>query len=81
MAVGEGGDVVGLDGGEHRDAQLVAAELAVGLGVDDAVGAQRRRRSRRRRPCRRSRWCRSSWLRSDGLATNGCANVLASAQP
>ena len=39
--VGEGGDVVGLDGREHRDAQLVAAELAVGLGVDDAVGAQR----------------------------------------
>ena len=34
--------VVGLDRREHADAQLVAAELAVGLGVDDAVGAQRR---------------------------------------
>ena len=33
-------DVVGLDGREHRDPQLVAAELAVGLGVDDPVGAQ-----------------------------------------
>ena len=30
----------GSIGGEHRDAQLVAAELAVGLGVDDPVGAQ-----------------------------------------
>jgi hypothetical protein len=36
------GDVVGLDGREHGDAQLVAAELAVGLGVDDAVGPQHR---------------------------------------
>ena len=34
-------DVLGVDGREHRDAQLVAAELAVGLDVDDAVGAQR----------------------------------------
>ena len=33
-------DVLGVDGREHRDAQLVAAELAVGLDVDDAVGAQ-----------------------------------------
>ena len=31
----------GLDRREHRDAQLVAAELAVRLDVDDAVGAQR----------------------------------------
>jgi hypothetical protein len=30
-------DVGRLDRGEHRDAQLVAAELAVGLGVDDPV--------------------------------------------
>jgi hypothetical protein len=29
--------------GEHRDPQLVAPELAVGLDVDDPVGAQRRR--------------------------------------
>ena len=35
------GHVVGVDGREHRDAQLVAAELAVRLGVDDPVGAQR----------------------------------------
>src|SRR5690606_20374613 len=33
-------DVVGLDGHEGRDAQLIAAELAVRLGVGDAVGAQ-----------------------------------------
>ena len=34
-------DVARVDRGVHRDPQLVAAELAVGLGVDDAVGAQR----------------------------------------
>ena len=39
-AAGQRGDVVGFDGGEHRDPQLVAAEFAVGLGVDDAVSAQ-----------------------------------------
>ncbi len=33
-------DVVGLDRREHPDPQLVAAELAVGLDVDDPVGAQ-----------------------------------------
>ena len=32
----------GLDRREHPDPQLVAAELAVGLDVDDAVGAQGR---------------------------------------
>ena len=37
---GEGGDVVGLDGGEHAHPELVAAELAVRIGVDDAVGPQ-----------------------------------------
>src|SRR4051812_47546228 len=40
-AGGERLDVLRLDGGEHGDAQLVAAELAVGLDVDDPVGAQR----------------------------------------
>ena len=39
-AGGQRGDVGRVDGGVHRDAELVAAELAVGLGVDDAVGAQ-----------------------------------------
>ena len=39
-AAGEGGDVVGVDRREQRDAELVAAELAVALGVDDAVVAQ-----------------------------------------
>ena len=39
-AGGERLDVGRVDGGVHRDPQLVAAELAVGLGVDDAVGAQ-----------------------------------------
>src|SRR3954468_18978833 len=38
---GELRDVLGLDGREHRDAHLVATQLAVGLDVDDPVGAQR----------------------------------------
>ena len=38
--VGEGDEVVGLDRGEHRDPELVATELAVGLDIDDPVGAQ-----------------------------------------
>ena len=42
-AAGQGGDVVRLDGGEHADAQLVAAQLAVRLDIDDVVGAQRLR--------------------------------------
>ena len=58
-AGGERLDVGRVDRGVHRDPQLVAAELAVGLGVDDPVGAQGLRRSRRRRSTRRSRWCRS----------------------
>ena len=33
-------DVAGIDRGEHPDAQLVAPELAVRLGVDDAVRPQ-----------------------------------------
>src|SRR6185295_20419844 len=40
-AGGERLDVVGVDRREHPDPQLVAAELAVGLDVDDPVGAQR----------------------------------------
>ena len=39
-AADELADVVGLDRREARHAQLVAAQLAVGLDVDDAVGAQ-----------------------------------------
>ena len=39
-AGGEGLDVGGVDSGEHRHAQLVAAELAVGLNIEDAVGAE-----------------------------------------
>ncbi len=35
-----------VGGGEHRDPQLVAPELAVRLDVDDPVGAQRRRQIR-----------------------------------
>ena len=42
-APGEGGDVVGLDGGEQGDPELVAAQLAVALGVDDPVVAEHRR--------------------------------------
>src|SRR3954451_681322 len=39
-AGGQRRDVVGVDGREHADPQLVAAQLAVGLGVDDAVRAE-----------------------------------------
>src|SRR6202035_3008515 len=39
-AFGERADVVGFDGREHRHPQLVAAEFAVRLGVDDAVCPQ-----------------------------------------
>ena len=54
-AGGQGADVVGVDGREHADPQLVAAELAVGLDVDDAVARAAPWRSPRRRPSRRSR--------------------------
>ncbi len=40
MRRAQGGHVVGLDRREHGDAELVASQLAVGLGVDDPVGAQ-----------------------------------------
>ena len=33
-------DITRFDGGEHPDAQLVAAELAIGLDIDDPVGSQ-----------------------------------------
>src|SRR3954465_12518348 len=39
-ALRQGGHVVGVGGGGHADPPLVAAEVAVGLGVDDAVRAQ-----------------------------------------
>src|SRR5262245_29992498 len=38
---GEDLEVAGLDRREHGDPELVAAELAIGLGVHDPVGAQR----------------------------------------
>ena len=64
---GERGDVVGVDGGEQGDAQLVAAELAVALGVDDAVGPQdladRGGVDRRRR----GRSVATTWLRMAGV--------------
>ena len=44
---------------------------AVRLGVDDAVGAQGRRRTRPRRPRRRSRSSPTTGLRRSGSATNG----------
>src|SRR4051794_38259691 len=39
-AAGQRLDVIRVDRREHRDPQLVAAELAVGLRVHDSVGAQ-----------------------------------------
>src|SRR3954452_9225559 len=39
-ALGERSDVRRIDGGEHADANLVAPELPVALGVDDAVRTQ-----------------------------------------
>ena len=56
-AAAELADVVGVDVGEHPDPELVAAQLAVGLGVDDARSPAASRRSPPRRPrgSRRSR--------------------------
>ena len=72
-ARGERGDVVGLDRREHADAQLVAPELAVALGVDDAVGPQHRAtRSAASTPSSRS-MVPTTWLRCAGSATNGVA--------
>src|SRR5580658_1401107 len=34
------GHVLRIDGREHGDAELIAAELAIGLGVHDPVGPQ-----------------------------------------
>ena len=54
----------GSTAGNIADPQLVAAQLAVGLDVDDPVRAQRRGDARRRRRPRRSRSCRrpaSAW--------------------
>src|SRR4051812_10498643 len=45
-AGGERLDVRRLDGREHRDPQLVAAQLAVGLDVHDAVLAEHLRHHR-----------------------------------
>jgi hypothetical protein len=36
-AVGQRGNVLGVDGREQADAKLVPTELAIGVGVDDAV--------------------------------------------
>ena len=40
MQAQQRGHVLGVDAREHRDAQLVAPEFAIGIGVDDPVGAQ-----------------------------------------
>ena len=63
--------VGGLDRGEHADPQLVAPELAVGLDVDDAVRAQRRRDRGGVDGARRSRSCRRPASACAGSATNG----------
>src|SRR5262245_11535613 len=42
-AGGEGGHVLRVHRREHADAKLIAPELPVGLGVDDAVGSERPR--------------------------------------
>ena len=72
-AAGQGLDVGGVDGGEQRHPQLVAAQLAVGLGVDDAVGPQHLGDRRwRRSPSARS-IVATTGLRWAGSATNGVA--------
>ena len=58
--------------GNMPDAQLVAAELAVRLGVDDAVGAQHRRH-RGGVDRRRGRWCPPRSERMASSVTNGVA--------
>ena len=72
--------VVGLDRDEGRDAQLVAAELAVGLGVDDAVGAQRLARAAAASTLSSKSIVTTTGERSAGSATNGVATADASAQ-
>ena len=70
----ERGDVGGFDGREHADAQLVAAELAVAVGVDDAVGPQRGAHVVGVDARRRGRSCRPRAERLAGSATNGVAH-------
>ena len=80
-AGGERLDVGGLDGREHPDAQLVAAELAVAVGVDDAVGAQRGGDLGGVDGARRGRSCRRPPSASPGRRRTGSPTVAASAQP
>ena len=79
MQRGERLDVVRVDRREHGDAQLVAAELAVGLGVDDAVGAQRAAMAAASTASSKS-IVPTTCERLAGSATNGVAKGDASAQ-
>ena len=65
--------------GKQADAQLVAAELAVGLGVDDAVAPQHAATRRWRRCGRRGRWWRPRGCDAIGSVTKGVATSDASA--
>ena len=70
----------GLDRREHRHPQLVAAELAVGLHVDDPVGRAAPWPPPRRRRRRRSRWCRSPASARRGRRRTARCTAVFSAQ-
>ena len=76
----ESRDVFGLDRREHRDAELVAAELAVRLCVEDAVRSQDPGDGRCVDVSSKS-IVAVTWLRDAGSATNGVACSCASAHP
>ena len=62
-----------LDRREHGDAELVAAQLAVGLGVDDPVGPQRPRHGAAASTDGSRSTVATVWLRMAGSVTNGVA--------
>ena len=68
---GQGLDVVGLDGREQGDPQLVPSQLAVGLGVDDAVGPQAPRPPRAASTASSKSMVAVTWLRSAGSGHEG----------
>ncbi len=73
------GDVIGVDGREHGDAQLVAPELAVGLGVDDSVLAQNLAATAAASTSSTKSIVPTTWLRSWLTPTKGVAKSDASA--
>ena len=69
----QGLDVFGVDRREKGDAELVAPELAVGLGVDDAVGSQALAATSSASTESSRSIVAVTWLRSSGSATKASA--------